>query len=45
MRKGRGKEFQSVDAAKEKERLPLAERIFGTLRRCSLADLRLGVGL
>ena len=33
-------EFQTVGAAKEKERLLLADRIFNTLRRCLLAAQR-----
>ena len=45
VRKDKGREFQTVGAAKEKERRPLAERISGTVRRCLMTLLRFLVGL
>ena len=44
-RKDRGSEFQTVGAAKEKERRPLADVILGNFKRCLSADLRFRVGL
>jgi hypothetical protein len=43
-RKNKGSEFQTVGAAKEKERQPLADRMSGTVRRDLSADLRFRVG-
>ena len=44
-RRARGREFQTVDEANEKERRPFANRISGKFSKCLSADLRLRAGL
>ena len=44
LRSASGRKFQIVEAAKEKERRPLADRISGTVSRCLSRDLKFRVG-